>query len=107
MSLLKSNKVDKPYLSKETLECETKGSEQEESYEEETKEEKAEPVEKKRNNLAHGGSSSKKRKRNEGDYEKEIETDQESVEEQGKKSKGKNIFKGTTGRRISTRNNKK
>ena len=89
MNLLKSKKVDRPQRSKKTLDCETEGNDLDEAYEEETKEDDDEWVEKKRKNLSPRGSSYKSRKRKEVDYKIEIGTKEESVEEKGKKTKGK------------------
>lgn len=89
--VLNSNKVDRLHLSKKTLECETEGSELKEAYEEETKKEEVEPVEKKRKNLNPGGLSSKRRKINDMHYETKTGTDEEIVEEKGKKCKGKKL----------------
>ena len=69
MNLLKSKKVDRPCYSKKTLECETKGSEQDERFDEDTKDEVVEIEVKKRKNLDPSSSSRKKRKIKEVDSE--------------------------------------
>ena len=90
MNLLEVKKVDRPYFSKKTMECETKGSEQDDDFDEDTEDE---IKVKKRKNLELGSSSRKKRKIKEIDsnldtnYEEELEEGNEKICIVGKVSK--------------------
>lgn len=95
MNLLKSKKLDRPRFNKKTMECETKGNEQDEGFDEDTEDEIAEIEVKKRKKLELGSLSGKKRKIKETDSN--VDTDSE--EGNGKsgiagkvsKNKGKNM----------------
>lgn len=87
MNFLKSKKVDRPHFKKKTLECDTEWTDSNEAYEDDIEEEEVEPMDRK--NISPRGLTSKKRKRNEVDYQTKTRIDEDSKEEKWKKTKGK------------------